>query len=109
MEQDTIMNLQTDALRGHFGWNSLVKGAFRLLGLLMIFGMVQVQAETQNKITALSVSEPGAGTTVIKVELAEPLPSVPAGIYHQHAGPYCFGLSKYGKWPGQNYAGVCHR
>ncbi len=80
MEQDTIMNLQTDALRGHLGWNPLVKGAFRLLGLLMIFGMVQVQAETQNKITALSVSEPGEGTTVIKVELAEPLSSVPAGF-----------------------------
>lgn len=48
------------------------------LGLLMICGMAQ--AQTQNKINALSVSEAGAGTTVIKVELAEPLLDPVAGF-----------------------------
>lgn len=53
-----------------------IKGA--MLSLLMVFGMVQ--AETQNKITALTVAEAGSGTTVIKVELAEPLVNPPAGF-----------------------------
>ena len=80
MRQDTIMNLQTGAVQGRFGRNSLIKGAFRLLGLLMIFGMMPVQAETQNKITALSVSEPAADTTVIKVDMETPLATMPAGF-----------------------------
>lgn len=56
--------------------NSLVKAA--TLGLLMLFGAAQ--AETQNKINALSVVESGAGGTVIKVELAEPMSNAPAGF-----------------------------
>ncbi len=80
MRQDTIMNLQTGAVQGRFGRNSLIKGAFRFLGLLMIFGMMPVQAETQNKITALSVSEPAADTTVIKVDMETPLATMPAGF-----------------------------
>lgn len=62
----------------YFKPTSLIKGAVRLLGLLMVFGMAQ--AETQNKITGLSVSEAAAGATVIKVELAQPLASVPVGF-----------------------------
>ncbi|MFA6920948.1 MAG: type IV pilus secretin PilQ [Gallionella sp.] len=58
------------------GTITIFKGA--LLGLLMVFGMAQ--AETQNKITALSVTEAGAGATVIKVELAQPLANPPAGF-----------------------------
>ena len=80
MRQDTIMNLQTNAVQGRFGRNALFKGAFRLLGLLMVFGMMPVQAETQNKITALSVSEPAVDTTVIKVDMETPLDSMPAGF-----------------------------
>ncbi|MEO8342447.1 MAG: AMIN domain-containing protein, partial [Gallionella sp.] len=40
---------------------------------------VQVHAETQNSITALSVST-GTGTTIIKVQLAQPLSGLPAGF-----------------------------
>ncbi len=58
--------------------NSLLKGV--LLGVLMVFGMLNVQAETLNKITALGVTDSGAGTTVIKVELAEPPTNSPAGF-----------------------------
>ncbi|MEI7456240.1 MAG: type IV pilus secretin PilQ [Nitrosomonadales bacterium] len=49
-----------------------------LLSLLMVCG--QAQAQAQNKITALSVSEAGPGLTVIKVEMAEPLNNPPAGF-----------------------------
>jgi type IV pilus assembly protein PilQ len=49
-----------------------------ILSLLMVFS--QAQAQTQNKITALSVSEAGPGLTVIKVEMAEPLNNPPAGF-----------------------------
>ncbi len=60
--------------------NSAVKAAVRLFGLLMVFAMVQAHAETQNKITALSVTDSGAGVTVVKVELAQPLANPPAGF-----------------------------
>lgn len=65
-----------------FGPNAAVKAAARLLGLLMVFAVPNVQAltEAQNKITALSVIDSGAGTTVIKVDLAEPLANSPAGF-----------------------------
>ncbi|MDO8349764.1 MAG: type IV pilus secretin PilQ [Gallionella sp.] len=42
--------------------------------------MVQVSAQTQNTITALSVTDSGSGAIVIKVELAEPLANLPAGF-----------------------------
>jgi type IV pilus assembly protein PilQ len=75
MGQEMTMNLRSSDLGGQFRWNALVKGA--LLGMLVFFGVAQ--AATQNKITALSVTEAGA-VTVIKVELAEPLASAPAGF-----------------------------
>ena len=40
----------------------------------------QAQAETQNSITALDVSSAGNGTTVIKVELNQPLANLPNGF-----------------------------
>ncbi|MFA6970214.1 MAG: type IV pilus secretin PilQ [Gallionella sp.] len=68
--------MTTRAPSGYFEWSSLVKGA--MLSLLMVFGMAQ--AESINKITALSVSDAGSGTTIIKVELAEPMANPPAGF-----------------------------
>ncbi len=77
MGQEMTMNLRSSDLGGPSCWNALVKSA--LLGLLVFFGVAQAEAATQNKITALSVTEAGA-VTVIKVELAEPLASAPAGF-----------------------------
>src|SRR5450759_3426989 len=59
----------------------VVQDAVRLLGLLIAFGVfgAQAQADAQNSVTALSVST-GSGTTVIKVELAQPLANLPAGF-----------------------------
>jgi type IV pilus assembly protein PilQ len=60
-------------------FNKKIQGAIRiLLGMLAVF-VVQVHAETQNSITALSVST-GTGTTIIKIELAQPLANPPAGF-----------------------------
>jgi len=78
MGQDMTMNLRTSTLHGQFFRSTLVKSALRMLGLMMVFGMAQ--AETQNRITALSVTEADSGATVIKVEMAEPLSSAPAGF-----------------------------
>ena len=58
--------------------HAIFKGA--LLGLMMTLGMLNAQAETQNKITALSVAEAGSDTTVIKVEMTEPMASPPVGF-----------------------------
>lgn len=58
------------------GTTTIFKSA--VLGLLMFFGAAQAWAE--NSITGLSVAEAGAGTTVIKVELAEPMLNPPAGF-----------------------------
>ena len=60
--------------------NGTARTAVRLFGLLMVFAMVQANAQTQNTITALSVTDTGSGETVIKVELAEPLVNLPAGF-----------------------------
>ncbi|MDP2693912.1 MAG: type IV pilus secretin PilQ [Gallionella sp.] len=62
--------------------NSILSSAMQMLGLFIAFGLwgAQVQAEAQNSITALNVSSAGDGTTVIKVELAQPLANVPAGF-----------------------------
>ncbi len=62
--------------------NSILSNTIRVLGLLVAFGLygVQAQAEAQNSITALNASTAGDGTTVIKVELAQPLANVPAGF-----------------------------
>lgn len=61
--------------------HKVVQDAVRLLGLLIALGVfgAQAQADAQNSITALSVST-GNGTTVIKVELAQPLANLPAGF-----------------------------
>ena len=61
--------------------HKVVQDAVRLLGLLIAFGVfgAQAQADAQNSITALSVST-GKGTTVIKIELAQPLANLPAGF-----------------------------
>jgi len=60
--------------------NGTARAAVRLFGLLMVFAMAQANAQTQNTITALSVTDTGSGETVIKVELAEPLVNLPAGF-----------------------------
>jgi len=59
-----------------------LNGAIRLLGIFVIFGALSVQAkaEVQNNIIALGVSSAGNGTTVIKVELSQPLANPPAGF-----------------------------
>jgi type IV pilus assembly protein PilQ len=56
--------------------------AVRLMGLLIAFGVLgaQAQADTQNSISSLTTVNPGNGTTVIKVELAQPLTNLPAGF-----------------------------
>ena len=62
-------------------FDSMTKGMARLLGLFVVFGMlgVQAQAGEQNSIISLNASSAGDGTTIIKVELAQPLANVPAG------------------------------
>ena len=62
--------------------NSIFNGMMQMLGLLIAFGLcgTQAQADALNSINALNVSSPGDGTTVIKIELAQPLANVPAGF-----------------------------
>lgn len=62
--------------------NSILNSMMQLLCLLIASGLcgAQAQAETQNSITALNASNAGDGTTVIKVELAQPLTHVPVGF-----------------------------
>lgn len=62
--------------------NSILSSVMQMLGLLIAFGLcgAQAQADAQNSITALNISSAGDGTTVIKVELAQPLANVPAGF-----------------------------
>ena len=62
--------------------NSTFNGAMQLLAILVAFGLcgTQAQAGEPNSITALNVSSTGGGTTVIKVELAQPLDNVPVGF-----------------------------
>lgn len=63
-------------------FDNMAKGMVRLLGLFIAFGMLgmQAQAAEQNSITALNVSSVADGTTVIKVELAQPLANAPVGF-----------------------------
>ena len=62
--------------------NSIFTSVMQMLGLFIAFGLwgAQAQADAQNSITALNVSSASDGTTVIKVELAQPLANVPAGF-----------------------------
>ena len=54
----------------------------RLMGIFIAFGILsaQAQADALNSITALSVNSAGGGTTILKVELAQPLDNPPAGF-----------------------------
>jgi len=62
--------------------NSILNSVMQMLGLLIAFGLcgAQAQADAQNSITALNVSNAGDGTIVIKVELAQPLANAPVGF-----------------------------
>ncbi|MFA6061370.1 MAG: type IV pilus secretin PilQ [Gallionella sp.] len=60
--------------------NSVFKGVFRLLGVVFALCAVNAWADAQNKITGLTVTDNGAGATVIKVQLAEPMANPPAGF-----------------------------
>lgn len=62
--------------------NSILSSVMQMLGLFIALGLsgAQAQADAQNSITALNVSSTGGGTTVIKVELAQPLVNVPVGF-----------------------------
>ena len=59
-------------------FNSILKGMAQVLGLVAVLGAASVaQAETRNSITALGVSGAGNGTTIVKVEFAQPLTALP--------------------------------
>ncbi|OGS91421.1 MAG: secretin [Gallionellales bacterium GWA2_60_18] len=62
--------------------NNTLGGMIRVLVALIASSLfiAQAQADAQNSITALSASSGGDGTTVIKVELMQPLANVPAGF-----------------------------
>jgi len=69
-----------DACLNTSGIKVAMKNTIRLIGLLLMFGMLNAHAASQNKITGLSVINSAAGESVIKVELAEPLTNLPAGF-----------------------------
>lgn len=58
-------------------FNSILRGMVQMLGLLAVLGMSSALAAAQNTITALDVSSASNGTTVLKVEFAQPLASLP--------------------------------
>ena len=60
--------------------DSAVKNKIQLLAIALMLGTTCAQAGTTNSITALSASSAGDGTTVIKVDLIQPLDSPPAGF-----------------------------
>ena len=62
-------------------FHKVIQDVVQLAGMLVAFCVfgAQAQADAQNTITALSVSA-GNGTTVIKLELAQPLANLPAGF-----------------------------
>ena len=53
---------------------------FRTLFLLLVSGIFATQALADAKIIALNLINTGNGTSMVKVELSQPLPSVPAGF-----------------------------
>ena len=61
--------------------NIMVSSTVRWLGIFAVLGLFggQAQADTQSNITALSVSS-GNGVTILKVQLDQPLASLPAGF-----------------------------
>ena len=63
-------------------FDNVVKGIVRLLGLFIAFSMLSAQAQAgeQNSIISLNASSAGDGTTILKVELAQPLANAPAGF-----------------------------
>lgn len=80
----TSLLLRASAMReaclNTFGLKGAMKNTIRLIGLLLMFGMLNAQAANQNKITGLSVINSAAGESVIKIELAEPPANLPAGF-----------------------------
>jgi len=58
-----------------------MQNSVRILSLLIVFGVIgaRAQTDTQNSITSLNVNSIN-GTTVIKVELTQPLANLPAGF-----------------------------
>lgn len=64
----------------HSGMKSMIKHFLQLLAALLLFSAMAAQAAEQNKITGLSISSSGQGERVLKVQLAEPLATLPAGF-----------------------------
>ncbi|MDD2721248.1 MAG: type IV pilus secretin PilQ [Gallionella sp.] len=58
----------------------MIKNYLRLLATLLLLGAAAAQASGQNKITELSIASSGQGQSVLKVQLAEPLTTLPAGF-----------------------------
>lgn len=76
-----MKQLSTATTNSFLGRIQALVGIVRLLGIFIALSVLcaQAQAETQNSISALSVSS-GNGTTVIKIELTQPLANLPAGF-----------------------------
>ena len=57
-------------------------GIIRLLGIFVVSGLLNMsaQAATLNNITALTASNAGSGSIVIKIDLTQPLTNPPAGF-----------------------------
>ena len=80
----TNLSLRASAMRyarlNYPELKNMIKNSLRVLGLALVFGMANVQAANQNKITDLSVINSAAGESVIKVQMTEPLANLPAGF-----------------------------
>lgn len=61
---------------------NVIKGMARSLGIFIAFCMFspQSQADALNSIVALSANSVGGGTTILKVEMAQPLGNPPSGF-----------------------------
>jgi type IV pilus assembly protein PilQ len=57
-------------------------GVIRLMIMFVALGLfgVPVRADTANSITAMNASTAGDGTTIVRIELAQPLANAPAGF-----------------------------
>ncbi len=60
--------------------NNMVKSKIQLLAIALLLGISCAHADSMNSITALSASSAGDGTTVIRVDLSQPLDNPPAGF-----------------------------
>jgi type IV pilus assembly protein PilQ len=63
-------------------FDSVMVGIVRLLNIFFAFGLLGTlaHADEQNSITALTASSAGKGVTVIKVDLTQPLSTLPNGF-----------------------------